>query len=109
MLQVTFRNLLPSEDLIAAANDVYLEARGRWQSGSHRMRCHVIVSANSPPAQGWVHVQVELRHPEGNTARVRAEGADARLAVRSSMRAAAQANLEPKCVRQPAHATDALN
>jgi hypothetical protein len=46
MLQVTFRNLLPSEALVREANDVYLALRDRANARSHRLRCHhVTISA----------------------------------------------------------------
>jgi hypothetical protein len=100
MLQVTFRNLLPSEELIGAAHDVYRELYQRWRGRSRPPNCYVTVSARSCPPDpcGWVHVQVEIHHPERSTTRVHAEGANAQLAVRSSMRAAVPSDLEPKSV-----------
>lgn len=100
MLQVTFRNLLPSEELVGAANEAYRDVC-EAQGGPRATRCYVTVSADSSPdaQRDWVRVHVELHHAGGATSRVRAEGAYAPLAVRSSVRAAAPFHLGPKPIR----------
>jgi hypothetical protein len=102
MLQVTFRNLLPSEELVGAANDVYLKLRERTAGGGGDARCYVTISAE-PAAEHrpvWVRVQVELVPGEGKTLRVLTEGADAALAVRSGILAAGPARLDVRPARR---------
>lgn len=95
MLQVTFRNLLPSEVLVREANDAYLALRACANPRSRRLRCHVTISAESATDErtDWVFVQLELIWDRGRPVRVLAEGADARHVVRSGMAALSRATV----------------
>jgi hypothetical protein len=67
MLQVTFRNLLPSEELVGAASEVYLKLRERAARGAGDTRCYVTISAERAMEHRpvWVRVLVELVPEEG--------------------------------------------
>ncbi len=91
MLQVTFRNVLPSEGLVEIAQHEYRRLHERDTARAGRISCNVTIAhrSTSEARRNSFRVQIEILRGKAKACSAVSEGEDVQLALRAGMAAAA--------------------